>query len=225
MRINRGAVIVASLGVLALVVAALVLGRSPTVSTPVTLGSPSIPLATGSPSPSPRASRVPPDVANSSLAGIARTSGRTDIAICLYVDPGTGLDADAARVSLQSSIDALVRQGYTALAATPVAQCPQAPLFLRTNTAHPKNSSGTTGAVPRVTTPSPIYLWVAVTTPGRITSIFGGLTTRRGAEEVTCTGDNCGEVTGSIYSDPTAFASAGERENLIIEGLGLAGSR
>ena len=225
MRINTGVAIVAGLAAVALVLAVLVLGRSPTVSTPVTTASPSTPPAALSPSPLPRASRVPPDVANTALAGMARASGRTDIAICLYVDPSTGLDADAARVSLQSSIDALVRQGYTALAARPVSQCPQAPLFIRTNTAHPKNGSGTTGPIPRVTTPSPIYLWVAVTTPSRINTIFGGLTIRRGAEEVTCTGDNCGEVTGSIYSEPTAFVSASERENLIIEGLGLAGSR
>ena len=74
-----------------------------------------------------------------------------------------------------------------------------------------------------MSTPSPSLLFVAVTTPSRITFIFGGLTTRRGAEEVTCTGDNCGEVTGSIYSDPTAFANAVERENLILGGLGLDG--
>lgn len=164
--------------------------------------------------PSPSASRVPPDVANSALASYARETGRSEVAICLYVDPSTGLDAGAARASLQSSVDTLVRQGYTVLGVKPVVLCPQAPVFIRTSTVHPKNSGSglPVGTTARVTTPSPILLFVAVTTPSRINFIFGGLTTRRGAEEATCAGDNCREVTGSIYSDPTAFAGAVERE-------------
>lgn len=214
------------LSLMAIVVAALVLGRPQTVpatSPPIAIASSTPnPSITASPVPSPRASRVPPDVANNVLANDARATGRSEVAICLYVDPSTGLDAGATRASLQSSVDTLVRQGYTALGATPVVLCP---VFIRTSTVHPKNSGSglPVGTTARVTTPSPILLFVAVTTPSRINFIFGGLTTRRGAEEATCAGDNCREVTGSIYSGPTAFASAVERENLIMGGLGLDG--
>lgn len=167
--------------------------------------------------------RVAPDIVNGALAVRARETGRADVAICLYVDPSTGLEVNAALLSAQVSVDALVRQGYTVLGARAVVSCPQAPLFLRTNTVHPKNSGsgGVVGTATRVTTPSPILLLVAVTTRTSISRIFGGLTIRRGAEEMACTGDNCGEVTGSIYTDPTSFASAAEREGLILEGLGL----
>lgn len=182
---------------------------APTVSTPVVASE-----------------RVAPDIANRALAGRAHETGRADVAICLYVDPTTGLDVNAALLSAQGSVDALVRQGYTVLGARALVSCPQAPLFLRTTTVHPKNSGsgGVVGTATRVTTPSPILLFVAVTTLNSISRIFGGLTVRRGAEEMICTGDNCGEVTGSIYTDPTSFASAVARESLILEGFGLVGS-
>ena len=166
--------------------------------------------------------RVAPDVANRSLASRIRETGRADVAICLYVDASTGLNVDTARIALQDSLDALVQQGYTALGARSVSVCPQIPLFLRTNTVHPKNSGGGLVApAPRVVTPSSFLLFVAVTTPARIATIFGGSTIRRGAEEITCSGDNCAEVTGSIYADPTAFADVAMRERLVLDGLGL----
>lgn len=166
--------------------------------------------------------RVAPDVANRYLAGRIRGTGRADVATCLYVDPSTGLNADTAKVALQDSLDALVQQGYAALGARSVSVCPQVPLFLRTNTVHPKNSGGGPVALaPRVTSPSPFLLFVAVTTPARIATIFGGSTIRRGAEEITCSGDNCAEVTGSIYADPTAFADVAIRQGLVLDGLGL----
>ena len=173
--------------------------------------------------PSPSASRVSPDVADSALASYARETGRSEVAICLYVDPSTGLDAGAARASLQSSVDTLVRQGYTVLGARPVALCPQAPVFIRTSTVHPKNSGSglPVGTTARVTTPSPILLFVAVTTPSRINFIFGGLTTRRGAEEATCAGDNCREVTGSIYSDPSDREDRGHATGVERDSAGL----
>ena len=147
------------------------------------------------------------------------------MAICLYVDASTGLNADTARIALQDSLDAIVQQGYTALGARSVSVCPQIPLFLRTNTVHPKNSgSGPVAAAQTVAAPSPFLLFVAVTTPARIATIFGGLTIRRGAEEAACPGgggDNCLEVTSSIYADPTAFADAALRQTLVLDGLGL----
>lgn len=187
------------------------------------LAAPAPAQAPSSPSPSVAPTgRVAPDVANRALADLARDTGRTGVAICIYVDPSTGLNADAARAALQGSVDALVQQGYSVFGAQRVAQCPQAPVFLRTNTVHPKNSCcGTVGTAPRVTSPSPFLLFLAVTTPARIATIFGGLTLRRGAEEITCTGDNCGEVTGSIYVEPAAFGRAADREKSILEGLGL----
>jgi hypothetical protein len=147
------------------------------------------------------------------------------VAICLHVDPSSGVDASAALASLQQLIDGLVGQGYSALGTRPVGPCPQAPLFIRTGTVHPKNSgSGSVAAVPRVTTPGPFQLYVAITTPTRIAAIFGGLTTRRGAEEIMCSGDNCRSVTEATYMDPTTFASGAELERRIFEGLGLLGS-
>ncbi len=169
--------------------------------------------------------RVAPDVANRGLLLRARETGRADVAICLYVDASTGLNADTARIALQDSLDAIVQQGYTALGARSVSVCPQIPLFLRTNTVHPKNSgSGPVAAAQTVAAPSPFLLFVAVTTPARIATIFGGLTIRRGAEEAACPGgggDNCLEVTSSIYADPTAFADAALRQTLVLDGLGL----
>ena len=173
------------------------------------------------PTMSPSPSRPLVEVANSALATRVRETGRSAVAICLYVDPAAGVDAAGALVQLQSSIDALVQQGYTALS-TRAMPCPQAPLYLRTNTVHPKNSgSGPVGTAPRVTTPSPYILFLTVTTTARIATIFGGLTLRRGTEEITCTGDNCGGVTESIYTDPSAYMNAAIRERLLLEGLGL----
>ena len=170
--------------------------------------------------------RIDIGAANRSLAARAREHGRAEVMLCLYVDPSTGADVGAALTSLQSSVDALVLQGYTVLGARPVALCPQAPLFIRTNTVHPKNSgSGEVAAAPRAATPSPYQLWVALTTPARITAIFGGFTSHRGTEEIFCTGDNCGSMTESIYTDPSTFARAGDRENLVLEGFGLLQTR
>ena len=143
--------------------------------------------------------------------------------LCLYVDPSTGSDLGAALTSLQRSVDALVLQGYTVLGARPVAMCPQAPLFIRTNTVHPKNSGGgrAVAAAPRAASPSPYQLWVALTTAGRISAIFGGSTIRRGTEETFCTGDSCRSITESIYTDQSTFARPGDLENVVLEGFGL----
>jgi hypothetical protein len=122
---------------------------------------------------------------------------------------------------LSSTVDALRSKGYSVISAAP-AECSQPTLFLRTNTVHPKNSGqGPVGPVPRVTTPDTFLLHVAVTTSSQLTRIFGGLSTRRGAEEVTCTGDNCGEITSAIYSSVTDFQDTGRREQLLLIGLGL----
>ena len=161
--------------------------------------------------------------ANRALAERAREHGRTEVMLCLYVDPSTGSDVAAALTSLQRSVDALVLQGYTVLGSRPVALCPQAPWFIRTNTVHPKNSGGgrPVAVAPTAAAPSHFQLWVALTTPGRISAIFGGFTIHRGTEEIFCTGDNCGTMTESIYTDPSTFARPGDLENVVLEGFGL----
>lgn len=171
--------------------------------------------------------RVDPTTANLGLATRARENGRNEVMLCLYVDPSTGSDVSAALMSLQISVNTLVRQGYTVLGARPVALCPQATLFIRTDTVHPKNSGsgGTVGWAPRATTPNPYQLWVAVTTTARINTIFGGFTSHRGTEEISCEGDNCGSMTESIYTDPQMFARPGDLENLVLEGFGLLQTR
>lgn len=170
------------------------------------------------------ADRASSDTANRYLASRARETGRDGVAICLYVDPRSGQNAESARLALQGSVDALVQQGYSALSAQPVATCPHAPLFLLTNTVHPTNSGGGPVAPPpRVTTPSPFLLFVVETMPATIAAIFGGLTTRRGSEEFTCSGDSCAEVTSSVYAASLEFADASTRERLILAGLGLLG--
>lgn len=176
---------------------------------------------------SPPVVRVDAAAANRSLATRAREDGRNEVMLCLYVDPSTGSDVSAALASLQVSVNSLVRQGYTVLGGRPVALCPQPPLFIRTNTIHPKNSGsgGTVAAAPRATTPSPYQLWVALTTPARISTIFGGFTSHRGTEEISCTGDNCGSMTESIYTDPPTFGRPGDLENVILEGFGLLQTR
>lgn len=195
------------------------------VGSPASIQTPSPPAsssvaATASPVPD----RLTIERANQNLLAGARALGRTEVAICLYVDPSVGLLRDQPNAALQASVDALVRQGYTSLASRPVAACPQAPLYLRTNSVHPKNSGGgPVAAVPTVTTPSPFLLFVALTTPARIATIFGGSTNRRGSEEALCpgSGNNCAEVTGSIYMDPTSFAQTADREKAILQGLGV----
>jgi hypothetical protein len=205
-----------------LVVAAVSVGMWQAATAPATAPTPQ----TTSPTSSPAPSRVPPDAANRDLAGRAQATGRSEIAICLYVDPAANLDPSSALTDLQSTVTALVRQGYTVLGERPVAQCTEAPHFLRTNSVHPKNSgNGVVAPVPRVSAPSPFYLVVAVTTPARMTSVFGALPSHRGSEEVSCTGDVCGSVTESIYAEPSVFANAGEREQLVLEGFGLLGGR
>lgn len=197
---------------------------------PMSVSSLSSPTPTA-PAPAPTSSsaaattRVAPDVANQALAARARHTGRPNVAICLYVDPGTGLDPNAALTSLQGSIDALVRQGYTVLGTRPASLCPQAPHFIRTSSVHPKNSgNGPVAGVPTVTTPSAYQLVFAVTTTARINMIFGGFTSHRGSEETTCSGNNCAPVTESVYADAASFASAAERERLLLYGFGLLGS-
>lgn len=188
----------------------------PTVATPST----SATVAATTPASTSAASdRVTADVANRVLADRVRETGRGFMAICLWVDPSTGLNEDVALVALKGAIDGLVQQGYSRLN---VVLCKEAPYFLRTNTVHPKNSGGGAVAPPvRVTVPNPYLLFLVVTTPTRINTIFGGLSSRRGDEEFTCSGDNCASVTGSIYADPTAFADAATRQRLVLEGLGL----
>ena len=167
--------------------------------------------------------RVDAATANRGLAERAREHGRNEVMLCLYVDPTTGSDAGAALSSLQNAVNALVLQGYTQLGARPVATCPQPPLFIRTNTVHPKNSGGgrPVAAAPTAASASPYYLWVALTTAARINTIFGGLTSQRGTEEIFCTGDNCGSMTESIYTDPSTFGRPGDLENVVLEGFGL----
>jgi hypothetical protein len=167
--------------------------------------------------------RVDAATANRALAARAREQGRTEVMLCLYVDPSTGADLGAALTSLQQSVDALVLQGYTVLGARPVAICPQAPLFIRTNTVHPKNSGGgrAVAAAPTASPASPYQLWVALTTAARINTIFGGFTSQRGTEEIICTGNNCGSMTESIYTDPSTFARPKDLENVVLEGFGL----
>lgn len=179
------------------------------------------------PSSSTALGRPTPEVANQALTARARDTGRAEAgAICLYIDPNTGLDKDAALATLQSSIDALVRQGYSVLGARPVSSCAQAPHYIRTGSVHPKNSAnGPIAAVPTVTTPSAFQLVFVVTTTARIKTIFGGMSSHRGTEEATCTGNNCGGATESIYADAGSFATPSERERLIFEGFGLLGAR
>lgn len=171
--------------------------------------------------------RLDAATANRGLAERAREHGRTEVMLCLYVDPATTTDAGAALNSLQNSVNALVLQGYTELGARPVATCPQPPLFIRTNTVHPKNSGGgrSVAAAPTAASASPYQLWVALTTAGRINTIFGGFTSHRGTEEIFCTGDNCGSMTESIYTDPSTFGHPGALENVILEGFGLLQTR
>lgn len=171
--------------------------------------------------------RVDAVTANRALAARASEHGRTEVMLCLYVDPSTGSDVAAALTSLQRSVDALVLQGYTVLGARPVALCPQAPWFIRTNTVHPKNSGGgrAVALAPTPAAPSPYQLWVALTTAGRISAIFGGLSSHRGTEEIFCTGDNCGSMTESIYTDPSTFVRPGDLENVVLEGFGLLRTR
>lgn len=171
--------------------------------------------------------RVDAVTANRVLAARASALGRTEVMLCLYVDPSTGSDVGAALTSLQRTVDALVLQGYTVLGARPVALCPQAPWFIRTNTVHPKNSGGgrSVAVAPTAAEPSHYQLWVALTTPVRISGIFGGFTIHRGTEEIFCTGDNCGTMTESIYTDPSTFARPGDLENVVLEGFGLLQTR
>lgn len=105
-----------------------------------------------------------------------KDTGRADVRLCLYVDPSTGVDAPSILALFQGTVDSLVRDGYTILAASPVAVCPTAPLYLRTGRVHPKNSGqGKIEGIPvRVTAPSPFLLWIAVTSTTRIDAIFGG---------------------------------------------------
>jgi hypothetical protein len=158
--------------------------------------------------------RVDPLTANRALAARAGEHGRTEVMLCLYVDPSTGSDLGAALTTLQRSVDALVLQGYTVLGSRPVALCPQAPLFIRTNTVHPKNSGGGRAVAPAPTASpaSPYQVWVALTAAARI---------NRGTEEIFCTGDNCGSMTESIYTDPSTFARPADLENVVLEGFGL----
>lgn len=167
---------------------------------------------------------VPPTIANTGLADFVRDTGRSDLRICLYVDPATGADRSQLLVLLSSTVDGLRARGYSVITAPPV-ECPQPTVFLRTNTVHPKMSGqGPVGTTPRVTTPDPFLLHIAVTTSSQITRIFGGLSTRRGAEEIACAGDNCGEITSAIYSDVAGFQDPARREQLVVAGLGLLGT-
>ena len=164
---------------------------------------------------------VPASVANASLADFVRQTGRSELRICLYVDPATGADPSQFLALLTSTVDGLRAKGYSVISAPPAA-CAEPPVFLRTNTVHPKMSGqGPVGTAPRVTTPNAFLLHVAVTTNTQLTRIFGGLSTRRGAEEITCTGDNCGEITSAIYTDTVEFQDIARRERVLFTGLGL----
>lgn len=200
-------------------------GVGPGVSGTAARASP--PTATPSAALSTASVRVDAATANRGLAARAREHGRTEVMLCLFVDPSTGADVGVALTSLQTSVDALALQGYTALGARPVALCPQAPLFILTNTVHPKNSGsgGAVAAAPPAATPSPYQLWVVLTTQTRISTIFGGFTSHRGTEEIFCTGDNCGSMTESIYTDPSTFARPRDLENVVLEGFGLLQTR
>jgi hypothetical protein len=166
---------------------------------------------------------VPPTIANTGLADFVRYTGRSDLRICLYVDPATGADRSQQLVLLSSTVDGLRARGYAVITAPP-AECPQPTVFIRTNSVHPKMSGqGPVGTTPRVTTPDAFLLHVAITTSSQIIRIFGGLSTRRGAEEIACTGDNCGEITSAIYSDVADFQDPARREQLVLAGLGLLG--
>ena len=187
----------------------------PTVSPSTTAGAPS-PTASGTAGPT----VVPASVANAALADFMRQTGRSDLRVCLYVDPATGADPSQLLVLLTSTVDGLRARGYSVLSAPPAA-CAEPPVFLRTNTVHPKMSGqGPVGTALTVTVPDPVFLHVAVTTRAQLTRI-GGLSTRRGAEEITCTGDNCGEITSAIYTDTVEFQDAARRERLLFTGLGL----
>ena len=50
-------------------------------------------------------------------------------------------------------------------------------------------------------------------------------TSHRGTEEIFCTGDNCGSMTESIYTDPSTFARPSDLENAVLEGFGLLPTR
>jgi hypothetical protein len=163
-------------------------------------------------------------IANSSLAEFVRSTGRSELRICVYVDPATGADRSDLLARLSSTVDGLRAGGFSVIAAPPV-ECSRPTVFLRTNTVHPKMSGqGPVGTASLVTIPDASLLHVAVTTGSQVARIFGGLSTRRGAEEVTCTGDNCGEVTSAIYCDVLEFNDPARREQLVLEGLGLLGA-
>lgn len=190
----------------------------PTVSPSTAAAAPS-PTSSGTAGPT----VVPPSVANAALADLMRGTGRSELRICLYADPATGADPSQLLALLTSTVDGLRAKGYTVISAPPAA-CAQPPVFLRTNTVHPKNSGqGPVGTAPMVTAPDPFFLHVAVTTDAQLARIFGGPSIRRGAEEITCTGDSCGEITSAIYADTAELQDTARREQLLLRGLGLLG--
>jgi hypothetical protein len=206
------------------VVAALLAGCGGSVVAPVANSSgrfTSVPAAATSPTATPFTA-APPAIANNGLLELARMAGRSDPAVCLFVDPATGIDSTVALLTLQSTVDALVAQGYTPLGARLVAPCPKTPHHIANNTVHPKNSGrGPVSLGETVRSASPYQLFVVLTTASRIDHIFGGSTLRTSSEELMFQGDSGWPVTLSVYVDPPAFADPGKRAYALFDGLGL----
>lgn len=207
-----------------LVVAVLLAGCGGSVVAPVATPSgrsASVPAATTSPTAMPFPA-APPAIANNGLLEFARMAGRLDPAVCLFVDPATGIDSNVALLTLQSTVDALVARGYTPLGARPVAPCPKTPHHIANNTVHPKNSGrGPASLGETVRSASPYQLFVVLTTASRIDYIFGGLTMRTASEELMFQGDSGWPATLSVYVDPPTFADSGKRVYALFDGLGL----
>jgi hypothetical protein len=179
--------------------------------------------STSAETPPPPASTVLP----STLLGadvLLATTGRSTLRICVYVDPVLAISPERAASLFDQTLNELAPRSAGARL-EPVDLCPIIPLYLATNSRHPKNSSMTLTAAPhpRVTGANidPHILRVAVTTPERIVAIFGTLSQTRGSEEFQCDGGQCWEVTSSIYVRPDDVDLPEARRMAVLKGLGL----
>jgi hypothetical protein len=147
--------------------------------------------------------------------------------VCVFADAATGITPTRAVTLFGQTLQELAQSGLSGLRVDPLEPCPGPPLFLRTQSRHPQHSLSTLpqGVPPRVAKSevAPYVLAVAITTPERITAIFGPVTTRRGTEQLLCAGDNCAEVTISIYMPESDVELPAARRDALLQGLGLAG--
>lgn len=180
--------------------------------------------------PPPTASSTPTAISPSQMQALRQfliDTGRSEISVCAYADPPSGVPADALMQAVTTAYIALRADlEITSISASSVSACPHRPYFLATGSVHPQNEG------PGTPPPRPIVdrgsisrpmLFVVVTTPGEIRRIFGSLATRRGLEELTCSGGSCSEVTTATYLDPSSIADPVALRDLLVRGLGLAG--